>query len=970
MGQDERDKCGSGWDAGEWAIEDVLDDDAAGKRFLVRCGDGSEVQAVEPPEDEQSSLAFRERLKKKAIRARDIRHDHVARTLGYIDDAGQLFVVEPNVEGVPLAGLIGPQKTLEPDAVLEVGLHVARALAAVHRHHLVHGWVRPSAVLVTDDRALLRACGVQHPKGEAAEQPEFMSPEQLSDHYSLRPESDFFSLGSTLFAAVVGRPPFLGETPGAVADAIRRGRPTFPGPDEPPIPENLGLLFAKLLAADPEQRPRSAAELIGDIEAVRRGENIERITEQPPAPEPAPVPVKRKRWAVAAAAAALALIVLAVVVFRPRPPEPAEPSAPTDHSPLAPAVAEASESTGPAKAGPAVKEPSREDLAAEACDDVDRYAGEHPHAWAEIIRRYQAVAAKYEGTRAGARAKHRAHDLAHQKSRAGEGEFAKVEADIDRLLKARRFGEALGVVNRFEMIRVRSGRALDAALRDRVRRQVDLVRAEAAGCFARESKAARRAVEQEKFAEARRICEDIVARYGIDEYVRAARKELDTVVLPLLAKHEQVLAARAAAARKKAYEQTAASVTARVKSFAVERAVAEVRELMGELKGSTLEAEAARHFQQLRRLLALKQRVIKKINDADPKLKSEALGIRAPASTIESADVDGITLRSGAKRDRRLWAALSDWERYAIARAVSDVRSPGDLAALGLLSLEQGNLDRAKADLLKAKALGAEVGTLLARAEKGAKTAPRPEDGVPARMLVEARTLVGEKKWLDALALLIPLKEKHAPVDYKVQQKLDEINTLLAACARGVAEADAGRDIAVGVETPLLKDGIDTWSRTGKGWRFAAGRASCENRAEHDVDLLKPSVAAPAYRLSVRCRVVSGNGLMVRVASDGDTHYDFGLELSDAEKTGLWYSRGGKVRKKRLAPLRLEAGKWVAVRAIITARSVRVECGGQSYRLPNELKAAPAARPNYGFITRQKSKAQFEDFRVRILRQQ
>ena len=421
---------------------------------------------------------------------------------------------------------------------------------------------------------------------------------------------------------------------------------------------------------------------------------------------------------------------------------------------------------------------------------------------------------------------------------------------------------------------------------------------------------------------------------------------------------------------EKAYRETAAEARKMVKAFDLERAVAESEKLVKRLEGSALEPNAKRHRAQLKLLLALKRRVIQRINGAKQKLKSESLGIRAPASVIESADADGVTLRSPAGAEKRPWAKLSGWEKYAIARKVSNLDSPDDLAALGLLSLEQGNLARAAEDLKRAQRFGADVADLLARTKQTTTVEPQPKDGRPARMLVEARALVAEKKWLDALGLLIPLKEKHAAADYAIREKLGEINAMLAKCSAGLARADIERDIAAGVETPLLAGGLGDWQKTGKGWSFKDGRVACDNKAEHDVDLLKPGKPASAYRLSARCRVIAGNGLMIRVASDGDNHYDFWLGLAAREKTGLWHSSGGKVRRSTPVPLRVRAGKWITVSAVVTGRHVRVECAGQSCSLPNKLDAAADAKRFYGVITRQESRAEFEDFRIRILREQ
>lgn len=954
-------------------ILDALGEDAAGRRDLVQRPDGSTAQLIEPPEEAQSSLAFREQFKAKAARARTVEHANIVPTLGFAEDHGKLFLAEADVGGATLADLIVPHGKLKTDAVLEVGSHIAAALVELHRQQIVHGWIRPASIVVADKNALLRECGLEHPRPERAAPMDHMSPEQLSEDRELRPGSDFFSLGSTLFAAIVGRPPFIGDTPEELADAIRHGRVTYPSADEPHLGKNLRLLVAKLLAADPAQRPGSAKELRADIEAVRRGDRIKRATVVPP---PAPRRQRKRRTsanqtaliALGVVLFILAVMVLAVTLLTGGGPDQ-DSVADKPRSPALPTTRPAAATTRPAKIAAPPKPPDPATLAEALYKTVGRYAQAHPREFDEIIRRFDAVAAKYPGTPSALNAARKATDFALKKHGKQLSEFADVQAEADRLLKEKRFGAAVDAFRRHAKLHADLAGSLPRALDDKIKRQVSFVQAKAAEAYARDGGEAAKAVEAGRYRGAIALYEQVVGTYGIEEYTRRAREEL-AIIQPLLAAADKIAAAEAAKAREKMYRETAAVIQERVKAFDIEQAIAQCEALVKRLQGTEIGPNAARHLAHLRRLLVLKQRVIQRINDAPQKLKSESLGVRAPASVITAADAAGITLQSKAGIEKRPWAKLSDWEKYSIVRKVSNLDSPDDLTALGLLSLEQGNRTRAVADLYRAKRFGGEVTDLLARVKRSASADPEPAAGRPSRMLVEARALAAEKKWLEALALLIPLKEKYATGSYAIRAKLGEINALLETCSRGLARADIERDTAAGIETALLASGIGDWAKRGEGWALVGGRVTCDNRADHDIELLKPGKPVPAYRLSVRCRVVSGNGLMIRVASDGDSHYDFWLELSDPAKTGLWHSSGGQVRANKAAPVRHAKGEWVTVQAIVTGQYVRVECGGKSVLLPHQLKVGKDAERSCGFITRQKSTAEFEDLRIRILRAQ
>ncbi|MFW6107775.1 MAG: hypothetical protein ACOC70_01115, partial [bacterium] len=589
----------------------------------------------------------------------------------------------------------------------------------------------------------------------------------------------------------------------------------------------------------------------------------------------------------------------------------------------------------------------------------------------EVIARFNRVAEEFSGTDAALKATKRASDAALDKQSQQGAAFADIAARTEALIEEQRFGEALAAIDRFKAARSGPDGALPGDLAENVTRQAGLVRGEAQAAFEQAGKAARKAIDAGRYEDARDIYQKVARLYGMDRFVEQARTEL-AILRPLIARRKETADERARARIRRAFRATAGGIRKRVQAFQLERAVEDCTKLVEQLKDSTLEKEARRYRDQLGMLLDLKRRVIRKVNDADPKLRSETLGIRAPASVIAAADPAGITLRSEqGDEKRRRWMDLSDWERYAIARAVSDRTSPRDLVALGLLSLEQGNLVRAAKDLKRARRLGGgDVDELLARLDDTADGRAKDEDARPAQMLLQARAHVDRGQWLDALALLIPLKDKYAESNYAIYQKLDEINRMLARCSRELERADIRRDIAAGVETPLLKTELHGWKITGEGWGVRKGRVSCDNQAEHDVDVLRPIDRLPAYRLTVRCRVRSGRGAMVRVASDADGHYDVWLGLADKDKTGLWYSRGGKVREKKRIEAALKPDEWARLRAVVAARYVRVEFAGQTVVLPNKLSAERKAKRLVGLIALQESHVEFEDLRLRVLHEQ
>ncbi len=130
-----------------------------------------------------------------------------------------------------------------------------------------------------------------------------MSPEQAEGRLDrLGPTSDVYSLGATLYALLVGRPPFGGELAGVI-DAVRRG--AFPPPRRvnPNIDPALEAICLKAMAHRPEDRYPSGRALADDLERWMADEPVSAWRE--------PLSRRARRWArrnrpkVTAAAAAL-----------------------------------------------------------------------------------------------------------------------------------------------------------------------------------------------------------------------------------------------------------------------------------------------------------------------------------------------------------------------------------------------------------------------------------------------------------------------------------------------------------------------------------------------------------------------------------------------------------------------------------------------------------------------------------------
>ena len=132
-------------------------------------------------------------------------------------------------------------------------------MVAAHAVGIVHRDVKPGNVLITDDgSAKLTDFGISHAVGDitltatgmVSGTPAYLAPEVARGAESGFP-ADVFSLGSTLYAALEGSPPFgTDPNPMAILHRVGSGRIDPPRRSGPLTP-----LLLRMLAPEPAARP-------------------------------------------------------------------------------------------------------------------------------------------------------------------------------------------------------------------------------------------------------------------------------------------------------------------------------------------------------------------------------------------------------------------------------------------------------------------------------------------------------------------------------------------------------------------------------------------------------------------------------------------------------------------------------------------------------------------------------------------
>ncbi|MFD3508118.1 serine/threonine-protein kinase [Nocardia sp. NPDC058666] len=191
-----------------------------------------------------------------------LHHPNAITVFDVAEEDGQPWLVMEYMNAPSLAAKLAGGVTLPPIEVAGIGAQAAAALSAAHDAGIMHRDVKPANLLVGDDGTVkLTDFGISHATGDVtvtatgflAGTPAYLAPE-IARGDNPKPAADVFALGSTLYAASEGAPPFgEGDNPLAVLHAVARGvvpQPKNAGP--------LGPVLMWLLTASADDRPTMA----------------------------------------------------------------------------------------------------------------------------------------------------------------------------------------------------------------------------------------------------------------------------------------------------------------------------------------------------------------------------------------------------------------------------------------------------------------------------------------------------------------------------------------------------------------------------------------------------------------------------------------------------------------------------------------------------------------------------------------
>ncbi len=253
---------------------------------------GREVAVKRLRTDLASDATFQARFRREAQSSASLNHPSIVAVYDTGEemahdgsDVAQPYIVMEYVAGRTLRDIVREGRKILPERALEITSGVLSALDYSHRTGIIHRDIKPGNVMLTPSgdvkvmdfgiaRAVSDASSSMTQTAAVVGTAQYLSPEQARGE-TVDSRSDVYSAGCLLYELLTGRPPFMGDSPVAVAYQHVREQAPPPSDHDTELPPEVDAIVMKALTKRVEDRYQSAAQMRADIERYLGGRPVQ-----------------------------------------------------------------------------------------------------------------------------------------------------------------------------------------------------------------------------------------------------------------------------------------------------------------------------------------------------------------------------------------------------------------------------------------------------------------------------------------------------------------------------------------------------------------------------------------------------------------------------------------------------------------------------------------------------------------------
>ncbi|QIX28519.1 Stk1 family PASTA domain-containing Ser/Thr kinase [Nocardioides sp. JQ2195] len=240
--------------------------------------------------DLASDATFQARFRREAQSSASLNHPAIVAVYDTgeemaPDGVAQPYIVMEYVAGRTLRDILREGRKILPERALEITSGVLSALDYSHRAGIIHRDIKPANVMLTPGgdvkvmdfgiaRAVSDASSTMTQTAAVVGTAQYLSPEQARGE-TVDSRSDVYSTGCLLYELLTGRPPFVGESPVAVAYQHVREPAQPPSTFDTELDAEVDAIVMKALAKRLDERYQSSAAMRSDIERYLAGRPVQ-----------------------------------------------------------------------------------------------------------------------------------------------------------------------------------------------------------------------------------------------------------------------------------------------------------------------------------------------------------------------------------------------------------------------------------------------------------------------------------------------------------------------------------------------------------------------------------------------------------------------------------------------------------------------------------------------------------------------